>query len=144
MTPGDGTDRVRQSHARTGYPDHLYTPQAKGRVERANKTLQDRLTKELRLCGISTPEQANRWLPEFMEDYNRRFAIPPRSQINALRPSSDLDLIFILSKNLMHSVSQKPFSKFESIARLMPFRRHQSPSWRMPDYQAYSQQTTCL
>ena len=85
------------------------TPQAKGRVERANKTLQDRLTKELRLCGISTPEQANRWLPEFMEDYNRRFAIPPRSQINAHRPltsSDNLDLILcrksqrILSKNL--------------------------------------------
>src|SRR5215217_7391124 len=54
-------------------------PQAKGRVERANGTLQDRLVKEMRLAGISTIEAGNAFLPAFMEDYNRRFAKEPRS-----------------------------------------------------------------
>jgi hypothetical protein len=85
------------------------TPQAKGRVERTNQTLQDRLTKELRLHGISTPEEANRWLPEFIEAYNQRFATVPRSSINAHRPlatTDNLDWILVrkttrtLSKNL--------------------------------------------
>ena len=55
-------------------------PQAKGRVERANGTLQDRLVKEMRLAGISTIEAGNAFLPAFMEDYNRRFAKEPRSR----------------------------------------------------------------
>jgi transposase len=85
------------------------TPQAKGRVERANKTLQDRLTKELRLHNISTPEEANLWLPEFMEDYNNRFATTPRSDLDFHTPlttSDNLDHILcrketrLLSKNL--------------------------------------------
>lgn len=50
--------------------------QAKGRVERANQTLQDRLIKEMRLQGIDTIEQANVWLPYFIADFNRRFARP--------------------------------------------------------------------
>ncbi len=50
------------------------TPAAKGRVERAHQRLQDRLVKELRLRGICTMDDANRYLPEFIEDYNRRFA----------------------------------------------------------------------
>jgi len=55
------------------------SPQAKSRVERAFGTLQDRLVKELRLAGIDTIEAANEWLPAFMEDHNRRFAKPPKS-----------------------------------------------------------------
>lgn len=73
------------------------TPQAKGRVERANQTLQDRLVKELRLEGISDPDQANRYLPTFRDDFNRRFAVAPRSSHDAHRPvlpTEDLDLIF--------------------------------------------------
>jgi hypothetical protein len=53
--------------------------QAKGRVERAHKTLQDRLVKEMRLQEICTIEAANRFLPGFLADYNRRFAKPPRN-----------------------------------------------------------------
>ncbi|GAL02934.1 mobile element protein [Photobacterium aphoticum] len=52
--------------------------QAKGRVERANKTLQDRLVKEMWLQGIDTIEQANVWLPDFIADFNRRFAKPAK------------------------------------------------------------------
>lgn len=51
--------------------------QAKGRVERANKTLQDRLIKEMRLKHIDNIEDANQWLPEFITDFNRRFAKAP-------------------------------------------------------------------
>jgi len=86
------------------------SPQAKGRIERSNKTLQDRLVKELRLQGISTPEEANAFLPIFLEDLNRRFAVVPQSANNAhmlLLQEHKLDAIFclhtsrVLSKNLI-------------------------------------------
>ncbi len=51
--------------------------QAKGRVERANRTLQDRLVKELRLAGISSMEAGNAFLPGFIERFNARFAVAP-------------------------------------------------------------------
>ena len=63
------------------------TPQAKGRVERANQTLQDRLVKELRLRGISTIEAAN--APEFMTNFNARFGKEPRNPKNMHRPLAD-------------------------------------------------------
>jgi hypothetical protein len=59
--------------------------QAKGRVERANATLQDRLLKELRLRGVSDIVSANKFLPEFIADYNRRFAVVPASSVDAHR-----------------------------------------------------------
>ena len=75
------------------------TPAAKGRVERAHLTLQDRLTKELRLRDICTIEDANAYLPEFMQDYNRRFGRPARVEHDAHRPllgDEQLDDIFCL------------------------------------------------
>jgi transposase len=59
---------------------------AKGRVERAHQTLQDRLVKELRLRGINTVAEANAYAPIFMAAYNSRFAKPPRSPFDAHRP----------------------------------------------------------
>ncbi len=85
------------------------TPQAKGRIERANQTLQDRLVKELRLLGISDIDSANAYLPVFRLDFNRRFAVAPRSNHDAHRPllkTENLDIILTrqktatLSKNL--------------------------------------------
>ena len=73
------------------------TPAAKGRVERAHLTLQDRLVKELRLREIIDVEAANAFAPEFMADYNRRFARVPRSEHDAhrpLQPSEDLARVF--------------------------------------------------
>ncbi len=67
-------------------PIHAHTPQAKGRVERAHQTLQDRLVKELRLHGLATLPAANAWLPTFLADYNRRFAVAPASPLDAHRP----------------------------------------------------------
>ena len=62
---------------------------AKGRVERAHLTLQDRLVKEMRLRGISTVADANAYAPSFISMYNARFAKPPRSDFNAHRPLRD-------------------------------------------------------
>ena len=68
-----------------------HTPQAKGRVERAIQTLQDRLPKELRLRNISSWEAGNAYLPEFMDDFNQRFAVQPRSSHDAHRSLTEQD-----------------------------------------------------
>ena len=65
--------------------------QAKGRVERANATLQDRLVKEMRLLGISSMEAGNAFLPVFMADYNARFAKPPFGDRDLHRSCADHD-----------------------------------------------------
>jgi hypothetical protein len=62
------------------------TPQAKGRVERVNLTLQNRLVREMRLAGISSIAEANAFAPGFMEDFNRRFARPALNPHDAHRP----------------------------------------------------------
>jgi hypothetical protein len=67
------------------------SPQAKGRVERAFGTLQYRLVKELRLAGISTIDAANAWVPDFVEDYNKRFGRPPANSKDLHRPLTDAD-----------------------------------------------------
>ena len=59
--------------------------QSKGRVERANRTLQDRLVKELRLAGISSVEAGNAFLPAFIERFNESFAIAPAKLENLHR-----------------------------------------------------------
>ncbi len=85
------------------------TPQAKGRVERANQTLQDRLVKEMRLQSVSGLEAGNAFTPQFMDDFNQRFAVvpaDPRDAHRPLLPTDVLDRIFTrqdtrtLSKNL--------------------------------------------
>jgi transposase len=62
------------------------TPQAKGRVERANQTLQDRLIKEMRLRGVSDIPAAQAFAPEFMKIWNDKFAKPPLVSTCAHRP----------------------------------------------------------
>ena len=86
------------------------SPQAKGRVERANQTLQDRLVKELRLAGVNSIEEANAFAPGFIEEFNRRFAVQATCEEDAHREvhhsEEALELIFChqdcrkLSKNL--------------------------------------------
>lgn len=74
-----------------------HSPQAKGRIERSNGILQDRLIKEMRLEGISTIEQANAFLPEFLEKHNKRFRKEPTNRENAhrvMRQKDDLERIF--------------------------------------------------
>ena len=63
-----------------------HSPQAKGRVERLFKTVQDRLVKELRLAEVSTLEAANRFLERYLPIYNRRFAVRPAQAADLHRP----------------------------------------------------------
>jgi len=73
------------------------TPQAKGRVERANQTLQDRLVKEMRLERINNYQEANAFLDNYIHNYNHRFAVSPASPVDRhepLRPENNIDLIF--------------------------------------------------
>ncbi|BCL45732.1 hypothetical protein OIPHN260_52350 (plasmid) [Enterobacter roggenkampii] len=97
-------------------PIHANSPQAKGRVERANQTLQDRLVKEMRLQGISDIETANAWLPTFIEAYNNRFATPPRIADNAHldvhHSEEELGYIFSLrAKRVLSKKSHFPVQK---------------------------------
>jgi transposase InsO family protein len=75
------------------------TPQAKGRVERANRVLQDRLVKELRLDGIDNIEAANTWCETYVPRYNERFARTPLSELDKHTPAhanDDLELILTI------------------------------------------------
>lgn len=63
-----------------------HSSQAKGRVERANQTLQDRLIKEMRLRNISTHEEANAYLPTFLRVFNERFSVLAQNKNDAHRP----------------------------------------------------------
>jgi len=75
---------------------HAHSPQAKGRIERLFNTLQDRLVKEMRLEGISTMEEANKFLVSYLPWYNRRFAVQPKKKENLHRRPKGLDLDTIL------------------------------------------------
>jgi transposase len=75
-----------------------YSPQAKGRVERSFRTLQDRLIKELRLEGICDIDSANCFLKErYIDEHNERFAVGPASDHDAHRSAEGFDLDAILS-----------------------------------------------
>lgn len=96
------------------------TPQAKGRVERMNQTLQDRLVKELRLRGISNMEDGNAFLPAFMVDYNRRFARAPQSAHNAHRPlQAGEDLVQTFSWQEERTMSRNLTVHFKRVTYLI-------------------------
>ena len=72
----------------------VYSPQAKGRIERAWRTCQDRLVSELRLAQACDLDSANQVLARFCADYNQRFAVPAREaqrDFRSLPPRFDLD-----------------------------------------------------
>lgn len=92
------------------------SPQAKGRVEKLNSTLQDRLVKEMRLEDISTIKQGNEYLPGFIKAFNKKFAVEPREKPDVHRPllpSEDLAKILVkkytrvLSRNLEFQYENK-------------------------------------
>jgi transposase len=87
---GDGKTEFGRVAARLKIePIHALTPQAKGRVERANQTLQDRLVKEMRLQNICSIEAANSFVPVFITFWNGKFAVAPRDKPSAHRPWLD-------------------------------------------------------
>lgn len=92
------------------------TPQAKGRVERVIQTLQDRLVKELRLRGISNMTAGNAYLSEFILDFNQRFAVEPRSSVNAHRALTPKDdLAAILTWQELRTISKNLTVQFEKV-----------------------------
>lgn len=92
------------------------SPQAKGRVERVNQTLQDRLPKEMRLAGINSWAEGNQFLLQYMEKFNKRFAVAPAVFESAhvpLTTQENLEEILVqkftrlISKNLTISFQNK-------------------------------------
>jgi len=76
---------------------HADSPQAKGRIERLFKTFQNRLIKEMRLKGIKSIEEANKFLTHYLPAYARRFAVQPVNNTNLHRPITknvDLNAVF--------------------------------------------------
>ena len=92
-----------------------HSPQAKGRVERANQTLQDRLVKEMRLAKIDDQAQANAWLPKFILAFNRRFSVAARSAIDAHKQYENEQVVLsrILSKQKTCTLSKNLSFQFE-------------------------------
>ena len=92
----DGKSGLEDSHGLTHFGKAMKeldieliaanTAQAKGRVEKANLTLQDRLVKELRLRKISSIKKANKYLPQFMKEFNQKFKVKPKNLREAHRP----------------------------------------------------------
>jgi hypothetical protein len=77
------------------------SPEAKGRIERANGTFQDRLVAELRLAGASTLEEANNVLEQFLPRFNERFGVPPAQPESAYRlvdPGLNIDAVICIKE----------------------------------------------
>lgn len=101
------------------------SPQAKGRVERVNGTLQDRLVKELRLADISTIAAANTFVPRFMTLHNKRFASLPASDFDAHRVVETIhDLSRILSVQHTRLLSAKGTLSFDGRIFAIDDREH--------------------
>jgi hypothetical protein len=103
------------------------SPQAKGRIERAFGTLQDRMVKELRLAGISTVAAANAWLPDFIAGYNARFGRQPANAKDLHRPLTVADnLDEILTWREVRTVTNNLILHYDRMMLLLdptPFAR---------------------
>jgi hypothetical protein len=78
---------------------HAYSPQAKGRIERLFNTFQDRVVKEMRLQGIKSIEEGNKFLAGYLPRYNRRFAVQAKKEKDLHREipqGMDLDNILCI------------------------------------------------
>ena len=81
---------------------HANSPQAKGRVERLFKTLQDRMVREMRLLGIKSVKEANDFLTTYLPKYNRKFKKQAASNADLHRPalhSRELDRILCIKED---------------------------------------------
>jgi hypothetical protein len=119
---GGPVDRQHLTHvgralARLGV-DHIgaYSPQARGRGERLNRTLQDRLVNELRLAGITTIDAANAYLRErFIPDYNATFTRPPADPAPAFVPLGAVDLDQVLCEEEERTVAPDNTVTFDGV-----------------------------
>lgn len=99
------------------------TSQAKGRIERLWETLQDRLYSEFKIHHISTIDEANEFLPKYIEKYNKRFAIEAESSVSKfipLPPYVDLDLLLtskftrVIDNSGSFSINSKKFQVMDN------------------------------
>jgi len=122
-TAGGRVDRtqltqVGRALARLGI-EHIpaYSPQARGRSERLNRTLQDRLVNELRLAGLTTLAAANAYLREhFIPTYNETFTRPPAEPASAFVPAGAADLDQILCHEEERTVGQDNVVVLDGVA----------------------------
>lgn len=106
-----------------------HSPQAKGRVERANGTFQDRLVAELRLAGASTMEEANQVLADFLPQFNQRFRVPAAQSECAYRPiDPELDLGSVLCIKELRRVAKDNTVQYHG-RTLQLFPDQQRPSY---------------
>lgn len=98
-----------------------YSPEARGRSERAFSTHQERLPKELALMGITTMEEANRYLREtYLPAFNRKFAHPAREEGSAFMPYIGPSLDDILCERFERTVQHDNCVKFETMLIQIP------------------------
>jgi transposase len=98
--------------------DHqpAYSPQARGRSERLNRTLQDRLINELRLAGIKDVMAANRYLNEvYIPQHNKRFAVEAKASQNLFVSCKGVDLNQILCEECERVVGKDNVVRFENL-----------------------------
>ena len=101
-----------------------YSPAARGRSERANRTLQDRLVNELRLAGIRTIAAANRYLRDgFLAAYDGWFAHPPADAKPAFVPIGDVDLAQILCHEESRVVARDNTVRLDGVLLQIPKQR---------------------
>jgi len=120
--------QVGRALARLGI-EHIpaYSPQARGRSERLNRTLQDRLVNELRLHGITTLAGANAYLRErFLPEYNATFTRPPADPASAFVPLGAVDLAQLLCQEEARTVGQDNVVSFDGV----PLQLAQQPGRR--------------
>jgi hypothetical protein len=109
--------QVGRALARLGV-EHIpaYTPQARGRSERLNRTLQDRLVNELRAVGIATKRAANQYLRQrFIPQYNQDFTRPPRDPYSVFVSAQDTDLEQIFCFEESRIVAKDNTVRFENL-----------------------------
>ena len=101
-----------------------YSPEARGRSERMFGTLQKRLPQELRLAGISTMEEANRFLRDtFLPEHNQRFAIAPEEPGSAFVPfAGNLDDILCIQEE--RTVGNDNTVRYKGLVLQIPEDRH--------------------
>ena len=113
----DHLTHVGRALARLGI-EHIgaYSPQARGRGERLNRTLQGRLVNELRLAGLTTLAAANAYLRDhFIPDYNATFTRPPADPASAFVPLGAVDLTQILCEEEARVVGQDNIVSFDGM-----------------------------
>jgi transposase len=97
------------------------SPQARGRSERAFRTIQGRFPKELRSCGIESYEEANRYLEEnFVPRFNERFTVKPAQPESAFTPMAGIDFGLLLTARYVRTVRPDNTVSFEGLILQLP------------------------